>query len=340
MRKEDVEDTVMYMLGVWSLMLSSFVHLPNGARGIDTAYRNYSGLRNSCNTIYKETPAGLIQRSGLLPSPRVSHQPQNVNRDDEILETARKLITLLSGPERSVSGSCTPPTYSLLKSPSAGEPIPQSQICALSETDSIESLVIKAKRLNAFTLNILGAVDIVWTHNVSRHMLFSRKYRGNNTLEIFALPCVFDSASLTSEAVGVSSELIQEIQESYSILFNAWSDPPLHARLGIGLRRFCLCWSCSAYRYRKRMTTKLRKDSGRKSREGNKTLPNSKCSEFDPQLVALMNSGESTDWAYEIFPSLWPRIIALEEHLHEARPWSIWILFRDRRDTLQFYTFL
>lgn len=198
---------------------------------------------------------------------------------------------------------------------------------------------IKAIHLNAFTFNALGACEIAWTHNISRHMLLSR-HHGTSILEIFALPCVFGGTFLTSEAIGLSSEYIQEIQDSYSILFNAWPNLPLHARLRLGLQQFCICWSCSAYRYRQKVISKLRKDcaqSSRKSRNGRKVPHHS---EFDPQLVTLMNSTDTADWTYEFFPSLWPRIVALEEHLLEAKPWNIWILFRDRRDTLQFYTFL
>jgi hypothetical protein len=55
--------------------------------------------------------------------------------------------------------------------------------------------------------------------------------------------------------------------------------------------------------------------------------------------VSLMSDYQPSDWVQDLFPCLWPRIVVLEEHLHMAKPWSIWILFRDRRDTLQFWTF-
>ena len=61
--------------------------------------------------------------------------------------------------------------------------------------------------------------------------------------------------------------------------------------------------------------------------------------EYDPLLVELMSS-EPSDWTPDMFPHLWARIVILEEHLEEAKPWSVWVLFRDRRDTLQFWTFL
>ena len=62
-------------------------------------------------------------------------------------------------------------------------------------------------------------------------------------------------------------------------------------------------------------------------------------SEYDPLLAKLMSS-ESSDWTPDMFPHLRARIVILEEHLEEAKPWSVWVLFRDRRDTLQFWTFL
>jgi len=45
------------------------------------------------------------------------------------------------------------------------------------------------------------------------------------------------------------------------------------------------------------------------------------------------------NWIPDYFQVLWPRIIELEKHLQAARPWRFWVLFRDRRDTLQFWTF-
>jgi hypothetical protein len=63
-------------------------------------------------------------------------------------------------------------------------------------------------------------------------------------------------------------------------------------------------------------------------------------SEFDPLLLELMSNPEPENWDHELFVHLWPRIDALDEHLQGAKPWNFWVLFRDRRDTLQFWTFL
>ncbi|KAF2190138.1 hypothetical protein K469DRAFT_560576 [Zopfia rhizophila CBS 207.26] len=259
-RKEDVEDTVMYILGVWCVMLSSFVQLPNGWRKVTVAYerRDGRGLRGAA---YEENLSGLLKGND-------------------------------------------------------------------------------ATRLNAFTLSVLAAVEISWTQNISRHMLLSQ-HGGRHVLEVFALPCVFNATFLPSDAVGISSDLAQEIQESYCILFNAWPETSLHAKLGLflGLWRWCWCWSCSAYRYRTNTIHKLKKTFTPNSRNSKRALESAPKSEFDPLLVELMNNEHPSDWTYELFPCLWPRITMLEEHLQRAKPWSIWILFRDRRDTLQFWTF-
>ncbi|KAF2681617.1 hypothetical protein K458DRAFT_444503 [Lentithecium fluviatile CBS 122367] len=258
-RSDYVEDTVMYIMGVWSMLLSSFVQLPTGVRKVSSAYRIRAHATGTKIKPFDENIRGLIR------------------------------------------GSST--------------------------------------RLNAFTLNVLGAVRIIWTHNISRHMLLSR-HGGRHVLELFALPCAFNATTLTSNAVGISPELAQEIQESYCILFNAWPDQSWHIKCGryIGIRRFCLCWSCSAYRYRGQVVSKYRKLFHTKSRRTKRSRRGVQRSEYDPRLIELMDN-ESSDWTQDLFPCLWSRITALEEHLQSAKPWSIWILFRDRRDTLQFWTF-
>ncbi|KAF2797367.1 hypothetical protein K505DRAFT_372529 [Melanomma pulvis-pyrius CBS 109.77] len=337
-RKEDVEDTVMYILGIWTMLLSSFVQLPNGIRKVVTAYTLRAQSRGTPRAACEENLAGLLKGSGLLPAPAWA-QTQASHPDDDIVQTARKLVALLSGEKGSLDGSNVHyPEKSLFEAFESKEPGSRISYRSLDNMDSLESLSIKATRLNAFSLSTLGAVELSWTHNISRHMQLSR-HDGRFVLDIFALPCVFDATSLTSHAVGISPELAQEIKESYCILFNAWPDVPLHARIGryLGIRSFCFCWACSSYRYRKDVLSKLRKSTSRSAKRSRDKVPRS---EFDPLLAELMNNNESSDWTYDLFPCLWSRITMLEEHLEKAKPWSIWILFRDRRDTLQFWTFL
>jgi magnesium-transporting ATPase (P-type) len=47
-----------------------------------------------------------------------------------------------------------------------------------------------------------------------------------------------------------------------------------------------------------------------------------------------------SEWDQMTFPHLWTRILHLEHALQNAKPWSFWVLFRDRREKLPFWTFL
>jgi hypothetical protein len=214
-----------------------------------------------------------------------------------------------------------------------------SPYALLEDLNVHESQSIKATRLNAFTLNALSAVTILWTPNVSRHMLLT-KASGRHTIELFSLPCAFNA--ITASEVGIPIELTQEIEESYAMLFNAWSVAPLHMRLGsfIGFHHVCRCWSCSAYRFRQRCITACKKSTSTDGHRAKNFAPNSHQSDFDPTLEKLMLNRSMDSWTPDDFPTLWPRITRLEHHLQTARPWSLSVLFRDRRDTMQFWTFL
>lgn len=45
----------------------------------------------------------------------------------------------------------------------------------LDSLDSLESLTVKSTRLNAYTLSVFGSVEISWTHNISRHLVLSKR---------------------------------------------------------------------------------------------------------------------------------------------------------------------
>jgi hypothetical protein len=68
--REDVEDTVLYVIGTWTLLLSSFIHLPmaGGLRKVVAAYT----LRTHCSPSrcqpYGEDLIRLVAGSGLLPA--------------------------------------------------------------------------------------------------------------------------------------------------------------------------------------------------------------------------------------------------------------------------------
>jgi len=344
-RRDDVEDTVLYIIGVWSLMLSSFVHLPfaGGVRKIALAYgirAQESSSASRCQP-YDETVSGLIKGSGLLPTPG-QWSVAGSEDDGADLKAAVHLMAMLRGSQNS-STATTPNLQGSATSLYSLEAVRRNDsrmsLRFLDDLDSIESLHVAARRLNAHTLNVFGAVDIVWTHNISRHMLLCKR-GGRHVLELFALPSALSATSLISDAVGLAPEYTQEVRESYSILFNARPHPRRHAKLGsfLGFGRFCWCWSCSSLRYRNSVIFGYRQHSEKRT-PGAKRGQSAYASEFDQLLVELMGN-EPSDWTPEIFPCLWSRINALEEHLLAAKPWNIWILFRDRRDTLQFWTFL
>jgi hypothetical protein len=210
-----------------------------------------------------------------------------------------------------------------------------SSYALLDDLDLQESQSISAKRLNAFTLNVLSAVDVQWTPNVSRHLLLNKVGR-RYVLELFSLPCAFDAIT-APKPVGVPVQLRQEIEESYAILFNAWGKVLPHARLG-AVRKVCWCWSCCAYRHRQRCIRVHHSRISATPRSRTRVAPTQ--FDYDPILESLMTSPSMDDWTPGSFPFLWPRITRLEQHLQSSRPWSLWVLFRDRRDTLQFWTFL
>jgi hypothetical protein len=357
-RREDVEDAVLYIIGTWTMMLSSFVVVPiaGGIRKVTMAYNmRIQGGANSIES-YEQSVSALVKGSGLLPDPDQNHFTGNSSNDD-ITQTALKLIKLLSI-NPSSSASCA----SSLKSPMdlSGETFnPPVQPPTYSnmppdflDLESHESLSISATRLNALTLHILGTVSIEWTYNISRHLILSKR-NGQHYLQVFALPCAFEAPGFAEEITGIPTNLIHEIRESYSILFNAWPTTPLHAKLG--LRFCCWCWACSAHRYRRRAIADCKRACAlesrrRQAKRGRLGVLSTKTTAagaaaaarnaFDPMLLTLMEYDASSDWTYDIFPHLWARITALEMHLQGSRPWSIWVLFRDRRDTLQFWTFL
>jgi hypothetical protein len=310
----NVEDVVLCAIGTWTMLLDSFVLLPlaGGVRKISLAY----GLR-ACDNIascqpYQEDLAGLITGSGLLPAPA---RLDDMALDGGHMETVKHLYSLLK--QSPTNAPASPRRWD--SSAESRHLQNNASLGVLDNLDSLESLSIKCIRLNIWTLKAIGAVVVVWTHNISRHLLLSKR-NGQHALELFALPCALDATSLQSKVVGISPELSQE----NSLLFNAWPDIPRHAKFGVS--RFCWCWSCSAKRYRSQSIARY-KSFTRNTQE------------TDSLLINLMRK-ESSDWTPDIFPCLWSRVMILEEHLRVAKPISLWILFRDRRDTLQFWTFL
>lgn len=153
-------------------------------------------------------------------------------------------------------------------------------------------------------------------------------------LELSSLPCAFEA---------ITTPL--EIQSSYALLFKVWPRILLHAKLGssLGMHRLCQCLHCSAHRYRKTCIDACKRAAGADPRHVRKMGWHVVQSHYDPLLEALMahrSAVDMRDWTPDDFPCLWARIVRLEQHLQTSRPWSIWVLFRDKRDTVQFWTFL
>ncbi len=355
-REELIADTIIYILGVWTMMLGCFVQLPAGHRQVEVAYCIRQGEAES-RIALEETPEGLLRGSGLLPSKEegrgmlkgrngsggVGEAFQGlleamVSGMDGALQNSpadRKLRSAIVSYIAAANRSTQAHVSAFPSSLDARSPYATSAIDLHSSLDVLEAASVKSATLNACTLSSLAGVRIHWTANLSRHLLISSRASGP-VLELFALPCIFRGARKSLQASGLPADLVQEIQESYSLLFNTASPTPLHAWMSrvLGLRRWCWCWSCSGRRLREHEMNRLKREP-----LGEKWGSDTK-SEFDPHLAMLITMPAQEDWSYELFPNLWSRISALEEHLHKAKPWNFWVLFRDRRDTLQFWTFL
>ncbi|KAF2787607.1 hypothetical protein K505DRAFT_123857 [Melanomma pulvis-pyrius CBS 109.77] len=306
-REIAVTDTVLLILGSWTLMQSYFIPQRGEKRRILLAYCMNHGKDFSEALALRETLPNLLRKSGLLPSSKESAYIKEgattfyVKDDDK-------------------------------------DPYQSSQFSLHPSLGSVESLEIATTTLNAFKLVSLGAVRILWTYNLSRHMLLS-KHAKKHYLELFALPSALSGGpDKTLRDIGISGDLIEEIQQSYANLFNPKKTFFLHRYFGsmVGLRFWCWCLCCSSLRLRDRQLRKLKTES---HAHGSIQLTDSARPRYDPGLGRLMNA-KADRWDQTEFENLWPRIIALDAHLSGSRPWSFWVIFRDRRDSVQFWTFL
>lgn len=208
---------------------------------------------------------------------------------------------------------------------------------------AVESLEISPQALNAFKLANLGAVHILWTNNVSRHMLLSQHAKVYY-LELFAIPSAFASPGPRKGLIqaGVSSDLMEEIQMSYANLFHPVQSSWSHRYLGrlVFLRYWCWCLACSSRRLAARQIKTLKPQPRRRRPVDSKIrVPEMSKPPYDPLLSDWMVRDAGT-WDQIEFESLWLRIVALDAHLAGSKPWSFWVIFRDRRDSVQFWTFL
>jgi hypothetical protein len=302
-RQKDVKDTVFLIFGVWCLMERNFIILADQSRPVTWAY--HSQQPNVDNEAALDDPTHLslqtyVETSGLLVAQSVA--------------------------QNALPGSAQPFHYGTMSSPATtADP---NTYYAMSP---YESLIVRARALNMSKLSTLAGIRIHWTNCVSRHLLLST-HAGTTYVELFALPCALDRQSRTPkslEKAGIQQTYMDEVTASYAPMFNPVDISGLHRFFNVfGMRRICWCLSCTSYRLMQREFAAL--DS-----EENVT----KALFFDPTLRTVSMSSRS-EWDQMTFPHLWTRILHLEHALQNAKPWSFWVLFRDRREKLPFWTFL
>lgn len=304
-RESTVNETVLLILGTWLLSQSYFVPTHQDQRHIVYAYCRSTDQDYSELSALDQSISTLISTSGLLPHPREGESAF----DDNVSS-----LQVIGDAEISESF----PLHSF--------------------ADVFESLSIDSKRLNATNLSTYSHVEIAWTQNISRHMLLSKRAE-SYYLEIFVLPCALQGgAESVLSSVGISTDLIDEIECSYATLFNPTLESKLHKTMAwvIGLHHWCRCLYCTAHRFRKHTLETLK---GIKHRRRTGSRGTDYRMAYDDQIRILMERNAS-EWNQTEFRNLWPRILVLDAHLQRARPWNFWVLFRDRRDTVQYWTFL
>lgn len=166
-RREDAEDTILYIIGTWTLLLSSFVHLPvaGGARKIALAYsiRAQESASMSGTHPFQESVAGLVTGSGLLPAAGQWSISSGSDGETANMKAAMQFMSVIRQPSSSSHGSTSSragSTQSLPKLDAMGRTDTRMSLQFLDDLDSLESLHVAATRLNVYTLSVFGAVDI------------------------------------------------------------------------------------------------------------------------------------------------------------------------------------
>jgi hypothetical protein len=142
-------------------------------------------------------------------------------------------------------------------------------------------------------------------------------------LRLFSRP----SLLLSARPHNTDDQLANEVAQTYAILFNAYDGLPPHTGLLNALlrrRKWCTCAPCSA----QRLTTHVLE-----------TLPLATSSPADPAMQHMMGK-PAQDWDPQTFEYLWPVIVKMHQFQRDSRPWNFWVLLKDRRDTVKFWTFL
>ncbi|KAM5366831.1 hypothetical protein ACJZ2D_010283 [Fusarium nematophilum] len=300
-RKIAVRDAVLLIIGSWTLMRTYLVPLHGRPRHV----LHIASHRHPDTEPLQQSLYSLVESSGILPSPQEASTPVesgDLELDDLSLAPA---------------------------------------FAHHSSAGLIESLSIESKDLNLSKLITLARVRLVWTDNLSRHLLLSKRGQ-KKYLELFALPCALHRGALNAfDILGISPNLLDEIESSYANLFNPTSPSGVHKYAGwlIGLPLWCWCLGCSSQRMRGRELHLLKCQATHAERQRDRSRSYQLRMPYDPMLEDLAGR-EATWWDQTEFENLWPRILALERCLQEARPWNFWVLLRDKRDTVQYWTFL
>ncbi|KAI1358918.1 hypothetical protein F5Y08DRAFT_345216 [Xylaria arbuscula] len=192
-REMAMENTVLLILGLWTLMRSYFVPLHGHTTHILSVY----ATRVVQHPLAQPLPS-FVSGSELLPSPKEAPPTEELDR-----------------PTNEEGDSPALPLFALH-----------------SSLDLIGSLAISSKDMNLFKLTTLARVQILWTDNISRHLLLSRRGQ-NRYIELFGLPCTLQSgANDVLRGAGISSALMDEITVSYANLFNPKPPSKFHKYAG------------------------------------------------------------------------------------------------------------
>jgi hypothetical protein len=315
-RRKHVEDAVFLILGLWSMMERNFK----------------SSFYQSTDSVHQERPIILAYnaRKVVLNRPTTpicstlgtsANHTLNVSHQAGVQCT---LAELIAGSGFIITSNTSQSMFSMI--PATGDPnqfVPSSRL---------ESVLISAQALNLSKLYTLAGVHIQWTDNLSRHLLLSTR-GGISYVELFAYPCALDSETRGLDnlrGIGVPLKYMNEIRKSYANLFNPVDISVPHRMLNVlGVRHVCWCLACTSYRL---MAREFR---GLELKADDDIEPWF----FDPALKTL-STAKRGDWNEDSYSHLWSRIVILQDVLRNAKPWSFWVLFRDRREKLPFWTFL
>jgi len=248
-RADDVTDTILYILGIWTLMKRYFEALRGDLRHVVWAYCIHNGKPVSETFALGETLPWLLAGSRLLPSGE-QHRYGAKKDGSSAVEPIEVLLKPFATPDwsadedlkaalRSFIAACTS-TSSLVSCAALLDLTSSLQLHA--SLDLIESLFIDPSVLNAFKLLTLANVHIHWMDNISWHLLLSI-YDQQYYLEVFALPsAIQDGGENIFHKIGISRKLMDEIQDSYAALFNPQPPSYLHNRLGKLVELRFWCW--------------------------------------------------------------------------------------------------